>query len=124
MRRIGLMLLLAAAVFAAPAAWAKSDEIFKVLPEFVDQEGRTSLSPSLYERDAYQARLRREPSQQSGIAFFVNWKAKKTETGRLKLRVEIRGVLGRHCAPDPGENHRQNPAIPNLVHADSFRQGL
>jgi hypothetical protein len=78
----------------APASWAQSAKILKVLPEYVDLEGRTSLSPSLFERDAYQARLRRDPSQQSGVTFFVNWKAKKIKSGHLILRVEMRGVRG------------------------------
>jgi hypothetical protein len=86
--------LLLATFFAAPAAWAKNQKIYKVLPEFIDLEGRSSLSPSLYERDAYQARLRREPKQRSGMIFFVNWKAKKADAGHLKLRIELRGVLG------------------------------
>jgi hypothetical protein len=39
----------------APAATGR---LMKVLPEYLDAKGLTSLSPSLFERDAYQAILR------------------------------------------------------------------
>ena len=94
MRRIGFMLWLLGLVLCAPAAWSQSGKVLKVLPEYVDLKGRTSLSPSLYDRDAYQARRRRDPSQQSGLKFFVNWKAKKAKDSHLKLRLELRGVVG------------------------------
>jgi hypothetical protein len=47
--------LLASPLVAAPAKPAK---IVKVLPHYVDLEGRIALAPSLFERDAYQAVLR------------------------------------------------------------------
>ena len=67
-----------------------SDSIIKVLPQFLDQKGRTSVSPSLYDRDAYQARLRRNPEQRQGMRFAVNWKADSNK--ELKLRLELRGA--------------------------------
>ncbi|MEP6662703.1 MAG: hypothetical protein ABJC04_03465 [Verrucomicrobiota bacterium] len=63
----------------------------KVLPHFIDAKGRNSVSPSLYERDAYQFYLRNNPEKRAGIRFDVEWRG--TSKGRkLKLRVEMRGV--------------------------------
>ena len=70
---------------------AAEGKIHKVLPHFVDKEGRHALSPSLYERDAYQAQLRNHPEQRGGLQFEVHWKARKSNA--LKLRVDMRGSL-------------------------------
>jgi len=66
--------------------------VLKVLPEFLDLKGRTSLSSSLYERDAYQATLRAHPAQRSGIRFFIQWKTSGALWEPLKLRLELRGA--------------------------------
>lgn len=63
----------------------------KVLPHFTDAEGRVALSPSLYERDAYQAKLRTHPAERAGLQFDIQWRA--PDTGKLKLLVEMRGGL-------------------------------
>jgi len=78
--------------FAAslPAA-AASGGVIKVLPMFRDGQGRHSLSPSLYERDAYQAYLREHPEKRSGMIFEVQWKAKGPAVAGLLLRLELRG---------------------------------
>jgi hypothetical protein len=69
---------------------AASARIYKVLPHYLDKEGRHALSPSLYERDAYQAYLRAHPEEQSGLRFDVHWKAKSKRPERLLLRLELR----------------------------------
>ena len=94
MRLIQILLVMLGLITAAPLASAQSGKVLKVLPEYMDLKGRTSLSPSLYERDAYQAVLRRSPKLCSGMAFYVNWKARHVDATKLKLRVEMRGVLG------------------------------
>jgi len=66
--------------------------ISKVLPHYLDLEGRHTLWPSLYERDAYQALLRKTPEQRSGLRLDVHWKAKKHESGNLVLKAELRGL--------------------------------
>src|SRR6478609_3007998 len=66
--------------------------IVKVLPHFLDLEGRESLNPSLYERDAYQALLRREPKKRSALRFDVQWRSRQDSP--LRLRVEMRGGSG------------------------------
>src|SRR5437879_10178699 len=85
-----LLQLTLAAGFALNAE-AATARIVKVLPHLLDNEGRHSLSPSLYERDAYQAFLRKNPEKCSGLRFDVQWKAKAVDSKRLKLRLEVRG---------------------------------
>ncbi len=80
---------------AAPirAGDAVSGRVLKVLPLFMDLKGRTQTTPSLYDRDAYQASLRSQPTQRSGIEFAIEWKAKGPKSTPLKLRLEARGGL-------------------------------
>jgi hypothetical protein len=87
LRRIGLLVLLAA---SAVLTHAGSGKVLKVLPHFLDQQGRHALSPSLFERDAYQAHLRKTPAEVSALRFDVEWSARGA-AGALKLRVEARG---------------------------------
>jgi hypothetical protein len=79
-----LVALLATQVSAAPA------RILKVLPQFLDLEGRHAPSPSLYDRDAYQAELRAHPEKVSGMRFAVQWNTK--EKTAFRLRIELRGI--------------------------------
>ena len=92
MRRWFICLLLAGGLAVAWSAQAATGRVIKVLPQFLDLKGRNSLSPSLYERDTYQARLRDHTNLCSGIRFNVQWKAKGQATAPLKLRIELRGV--------------------------------
>jgi hypothetical protein len=73
------------------AAEAVSGRVIKVLPLFLDTQGRTSKTPSLFDRDAYQAVLRSKPEQRSGLEFAVQWKAKGPSGTLLTLRLEARG---------------------------------
>ena len=69
-----------------------ASKISKVLPHLLDKKGLHTLSPSLLERDAYQAQLRSNPDQCSGIRFDVKWSKgnRKTKTGTLlKVQVEL-----------------------------------
>src|SRR5882724_11284557 len=72
---------------------AATGRVLKVLPHFLDLQGRHTLTPSLYDRDAYQARLREHPEQRSGIRFDVQWKSKGAAWSPLVLRVELRGIV-------------------------------
>ena len=85
-----LMLLLLLAL--APAAHAAGPRVYKVLPQYLDVNGRESLTPSLYDRDAYQAFLRRNPDKRTALRFVVQWNAPVARTNEWKLRVELRGV--------------------------------
>jgi hypothetical protein len=66
---------------------AADARIIKTLPHFLDQNGRHTLHPSLFERDGYQANLKTHPELVSGMRFDVQWKAHQLENGRLKLQV-------------------------------------
>lgn len=68
---------------------AGEGRIKKVLPQLIDSKGRNSLSPSLYERDAYQAVLRKTPEQCAGLSFNIQWTGSRS--ANLVLRVEMRG---------------------------------
>lgn len=90
MRSLKQVIRISAVMFAValPAA-AAGQKIVKVLPQFLDLQGQHTLSPSLYERDAYQAQLRLHPEQRSGLRFAVQWRS--STVGPFKLRVEMRG---------------------------------
>lgn len=84
-----LPVLLLAMTFSAAAATGR---VVKVLPHFLDLKGRHALSPSLYERDAYQFYLRRHPEQRSGLRFDILWRVRTRGATNLKLKVETRGI--------------------------------
>lgn len=73
-------------------ASAASGRVVKVLPHFLDLEGRHSVSPSLYDRDAYQAELRKHPEKRSGLRFDILWRARGAAKTKAKLRVELRST--------------------------------
>src|SRR5690242_15807247 len=85
------ILILALCLMSA-SAWAASGRVIKVLPQFLDLKGRHAVSPSLYDRDAYQAYLRVHTNDVSGVRFAVQWRTDGVFWESLKLRVEIRGV--------------------------------
>ena len=87
-RRFLYLLLL---LTALPVS-AATGRILKVLPQYLDRKGRNSLSPSLYERDAYQVYLRENVTNRSALRFNTEWKLKGTATEPLLIRVELRGV--------------------------------
>jgi len=89
-----LLILLASLTVLANshAADAVTGRIVKVLPFFLDQKGRDALSPSLFDRDAYQAQLREHTNQVSGMRFDVLWKAAKAPDEKIKIALELRGV--------------------------------
>ncbi len=102
-RRIVAMALtaLVSLLFAAPPApgatkspkpVSKSARVLKVLPHFLDLQGRHTVNPSLFDRDAYQFDLRHNPERRSGMRFDVLWKGVRgTPSAVLVLRVELRG---------------------------------
>ena len=83
---LSLALLVGTAWTVSAAASAR---LVKVLPHFVDKQGRIALNPSLYERDAYQDHLRKNPAEQGGLRFDVHWKTVSVD--RVTLRIEMRG---------------------------------
>jgi len=91
MRR--LFIALATCLLFAPILRAEEGSVVKVLPQLLDQQGRHTLSPSLYERDAYQFHLRKNPKLRGGVRLAVQWKAKNVDWSKLKLRAEMRCLL-------------------------------
>lgn len=86
-----LTILFSLVLFASIAVADSAGKILKVLPQYIDLQGRTSLAPSLYERDAYQAQLLATRDLCSGLVFNVQWKSRNTPN--LKVYVEARGVV-------------------------------
>src|SRR2546421_12621523 len=86
------ILIFALLFLMCAAASAATGRVIKVLPQFLDLKGQHALSPSLYDRDAYQAYLRLHTNEVSGMRFAVQWKASGVGAPPLKLRVEILGV--------------------------------
>lgn len=71
---------------------APTGRIAKVLSLLMDTNGAVATSPSLFDRDAYQAWLLEHTNSVSGVRFDVCWKARHTQGMTLELRVELRGV--------------------------------
>src|SRR5579872_4478797 len=87
-----ILLMFPLGLTSIQAAALVEGHILKVLPQLLDKEGRNSKTPSLYDRDAYQAYLRLHPAEISALRFAVQWKAKAPDTEPLRLRVEIHGM--------------------------------
>jgi hypothetical protein len=92
MRRVFFAIIILSCLAPVSRSFGATGRVIKVLPHFLDLKGRAALSPSLYDRDAYQAILRDHPEKRSGIRFDMQWKTKGTIWSDLKLRVELRGV--------------------------------
>jgi hypothetical protein len=93
MRRTLCVLSLCCLAIAAIAATEPTGKVIKVLPHYLDLDGLHALTPSLYERDSYQAFLRQHPEKRSGLRVDVQWKAHGPSQTPLKLRVELRGAV-------------------------------
>ena|GEM_PF-292070 len=94
MRRIALVLVCLTACLAAPFARAAEGRVVKVWPQYLDKEGRHTISASLFGRDIYQADLRRHPKDRGGLRVVVQWKARHVDWSNVRVRVEIRGLEG------------------------------
>ncbi|MGD0351186.1 MAG: hypothetical protein ABSB84_12860 [Verrucomicrobiota bacterium] len=91
MRRC-LMILLLLAVLPAFADGIEKGRIVKMLPLFLDLKGRDAVSPSLYDRDAYQAYLRQHTNEISAIRFDFLWQVANPSAAKYQLRIELRGI--------------------------------
>src|SRR5262249_26884 len=100
-------------LLTAPMLLAGEGRVIKVLPLYLDKNGRDSLMPSLYERDAYQAVLRTHKDKRKALRFAIQWKADKVDWAKTRLVVETRGVEGNtfisrtaeHAVRKPGWFH-------------------
>ena len=96
-------------VFAfAVCANAESAKVIKVLPQFLDLKGRTSVSPSLFDRDAYQEEMRAGKTNRSALRFNVQWKARGYDA--LTLRIESKSMKGK----EPTNRTDELPIKPGL----------
>ena len=89
------MLLVSLPAFGSDAVTGR---VIKVLPLFLDTNGVDAISPSLFDRDAYQMRLREHPEMVSGMRVDIWWSARNATDKNLILRAELRGV-GAHGLP-------------------------
>lgn len=92
MRRFFATLFLLGSFAAAFASDPVTGRVIKVLPLFLDARGRDAVSPSLFDRDAYQVYLREHTNEISAMRFDVLWKASNARETKLKLRLELRSV--------------------------------
>jgi hypothetical protein len=104
-----LRLALVACFCLSLCAHAATGRVLKVLPHFLDLQGRHATSPSLFDRDAYQAYLRLHPDQRSAVRFDVEWKTKGPPDSPLKIRAELRGVARGNL---PSELTIENAVVP------------
>jgi hypothetical protein len=86
---IGILLGSVATISAADAVTGR---VVKVLPLFLDLKGRDAISPSLFDRDAYQTHLRQHTNEVSGVRLDILWKSSGARSQHLKLRAELRGA--------------------------------
>jgi hypothetical protein len=91
MRRLLMALLLSGSLSAACASDVATGHVVKMLPLFLDLKGRDAISPSLFDRDAYQFYLRQHTNEISAVRFDVLWSASSATNAPLKLRLELRG---------------------------------
>ncbi|MEC8927866.1 MAG: hypothetical protein VX705_01515 [Verrucomicrobiota bacterium] len=89
--RVGLILVLGLCVGCAswPVVGGKA-RILKVLPHYVDQDGRHSQGPGLLDRDIYQQELRGRPEDVKALRFDVKWVGRGLDPKQTKLRIELR----------------------------------
>ena len=83
-----MRLILLTFIFLATFISAHAAEVVKVLPFFLDTDGRIAKSPSLFDRDAYQAYLRAHTNDVSGLRYDVQCRTDE----KAKLRLELRGI--------------------------------
>ena len=97
MRRIFLFLVLTGSLMMvrqvrADAAAPVRGQVMKVLPLLLNLKGRDALSPSLYDRDAYQMYLRMHTNEISAVRYDVLWKVSGPADAPVKIRVELRAI--------------------------------
>ncbi len=92
MRRLLMILLLLVSLSAAFAADTVNGRVVKVLPLFLNLKGHDAVTPSLFDRDAYQAWLRLNTNQISALRLDVWCKTANAGKTKLTLRAELRGI--------------------------------
>jgi len=106
------MILLLLAVLPAFADGIEKGRIVKMLPLFLDLKGRDAVSPSLYDRDAYQAYLRQHTNEISAIRFDFLWQVANPSAAKYQLRIELRGIA---ADGKPTQTMLEQEAAPPLL---------
>jgi hypothetical protein len=91
MRLLPTIFLSAILLVGTKSIEAGGAKIIKTLPHYLDEQGRHTIHPSLFERDAYQQELKSHPERCSGMRFDVQWKGKGIANQMVKVRLEVRG---------------------------------
>jgi len=112
MRRLLLISLLLGSLTAVFAAGITKGRVVKVLPVFLNLKGEDAVTPSLYDRDAYQVYLRQHPDERSGLRFSVLWQVENPAAAKYKIRVEIRGIA---TNGEPRQLTLEEPVTPQLL---------
>ena len=99
MRWLKMCLLAGLLAGSTVSSEAGTGKIVKVLPHLLDEKGRNTLSPSLYERDAYQAELRKNRDKCSAIRFDVQWKSTFADKSKLRIKLEVNTSTTKGKAP-------------------------
>jgi hypothetical protein len=87
-----LLVALAGNLRADSASSSITGHVAKVLPLLMDTNSEVAPSPSLFDRDAYQAYLLAHTNAVSGVRFDVCWSAHHARGANLTLRVELKGI--------------------------------
>lgn len=91
MRRfLAIPFCLALVLLPACSTGRSGGNITKVLPHWLDKQGRHALSASLFERDAYQAHLRAHPEERGALRYDVHWRASRKGEPAYRLQLELR----------------------------------
>ena len=97
MPRMPVHLVILIALFAGLTAQANEKApvtITKTLRHWLDLEGRHTTSPSLLDRDAYQAHLRDHPEEVSTLRFDLQLRFRTRDRSGYRIQVEIRHGSG------------------------------
>ena len=87
MRLLVFLFVVCLGLGSAAESDAKAIQVFRFL---VDAAGRHALSPSLLDRDAYQAHLLEYPEEVGGLRFVIQWKRRGETPANPSIRVEVR----------------------------------
>ena len=63
-----------------------------MLPHYLDDQGRHTLSPDLFQRDAYQEYLFQNPEVVSTVRYDAFWGAFASKQGPDTVRLDLRGT--------------------------------
>ncbi len=120
MNRFRAFLLLPTLLWLAGAGVVRADSlaptgrVLKVLPLYLDQTNQVATSPSLFDRDAYQAWLLLHTNEISGMRFDIQWQAKHIIGTNLFLRLELRGTVS--PTNMPSQKILEEPVTPKVFH--------